>query len=801
MVEIISQIIIHLNCMFCLLFSANKSNVLSVLFPAIITMLGISVTVYVFLEALVERNKTQDFLSSSLMELGKKSNEILLFLLLGFSFFTIVLAGIICILPDSNDFNDSTSIVAEVQNYVYVLLFVASIIDFILNIIFWLKCIRFKKTVLKCIHKKKPHVEKEIENLFYNIQDNIQDKTEYKNNIIDKITEWYGKDNWRAIKYDMFSYQFTMLEHFVDSHLKCGNERLEGKELIIQFNLKFQNNLSEKESDEKELGHRKEQEQAKWMNFLSHESFAKIYFQLGNYRDMVRYLQLHDKTVKDLLIDENILLMFNLVMFKVFTCYLSKISIQKHNQDHGKFKYAIFHNFLLSDSFFTFASFEESTMNRCVLSDSTINDTLFQNMFYRNVTFTNVNLENNKYQNTHIESARFENCGMSFSSFINSDISESFFSNMTGENIRFENTGFKNVSFSDINFHNIRFCYDKLEACKIHDCQFNRVYLKGISWKGIDEIGRESIPLFPAKIIKRKGFLDERDRLWKQIEENTVLNISGILFNESVLYDSSELAWIKMTSGNLCYSDLDSCNISYSYMYGTCFCSSHLVFARMKALVLAESDFDKAKLFKSKWIFVNLYDSLLRDVNATDAVFSLVNFDMADCERSIMSCVICRVCSFHYTNLMHTDLTNARFYKCGFEGSRMSRSKLIGTVFQKCGFKNFVSQYIEIQEGKFTGCHFNDADYSGSHIINTTFHECLFKNANFRVTRCKNVTIENSQIIVHDKEELICLNGVVLKNTIISAGGKELKIRSCELNTRNTKAIMHRLGCRSRSKQ
>lgn len=793
MAEIISQIIKYLNYMLCLLFSADKSNVLSVLFPTIITMLGISVTVYVFLEALVERNKTQDFLSSSLMELGKKSNEILLFFLFGFSFFTIILAGIICILPDSADYNDSISIATEVQNHAYVFLFVASIIDFILNIIFWLKCIRFKKAVLKCIHKKKPHVEKEIENLLYNMQDSIQDKTEYKNNIIEKITEWYGKDNWRAIKYDMFSYQFIMLEHFVDSHLKCGNERLEGKELIIQLNLKFQNSLSE-EADEKELGHRGEQEQAKWMNFLSHESFAKIYFQLGNYRDMVRYLQLHDKTAKGLPIDENILIVYNLVMFKVFTCYLSKVSIQGHNQDHGKFKYAIFNNFSLSDSFFTFASFEESTMNRCILSDSTINDTLFQNMFYRNVTFRNVNLENNKYRNTHMESARFENCGMSFSSFIDSDISESFFSNMTGENIRFENTEFKNVSFLDINFHNIRFRYDKREACKIHDCQFNRVYLKDIRWEGIDEIRRESFPSFPAKIIKRKGFLDERDRLWKQIEENTVLDISKIAFDESVLYDSSELVWIKMDSGNLCYSDLDSCNISYSYMYGACFCSSRLVFARMKALVLAESDFDKAKLFESKWIFVNLYDSLLRNVNATDAVFSLVNFDMADCKRSIMSCVICRVCSFHYTNLMHTDLTNARFYKCGFEGSKMSGSKLIGTVFRKCGFKNFVSQYVEIQEGKFTGCHFNDADYSGSHIINTTFHECVFKNVDFRETRCKNVTMENSRIIVHDKDDLICLNGAILKNTIISAGGKELKIRSCKLNVRNTKAIMDRLG-------
>lgn len=124
----------------------------------------------------------------------------------------------------------------------------------------------------------------------------------------------------------------------------------------------------------------------------------------------------------------------------------------------------------------------------------------------------------------------------------------------------------------------------------------------------------------------------------------------------------------------------------------------------------------------------------------------------------------------------------------------MSGSKLIGTVFRKCGFKNFVSQYVEIQEGKFTGCHFNDADYSGSHIINTTFHECVFKNVDFRETRCKNVTMENSRIIVHDKDDLICLNGVILKNTIISAGGKELKIRSCKLNVRNTKAIMDRLG-------
>lgn len=599
----------------------------------------------------------------------------------------------------------------------------------------------------------------------------------------------------------MFSYQFTMLEHFVDSHLKCGNERLEGKELIIQFDLKFENKLSEKESDEKEPEHRKEQEQAKWMNFLSHEKFAKIYFLLVNYRDMVRYLQLHDKTAKDSSIDENILIMYNLVMFKVFTCYLSKISIQGHSQDHGKFKYAIFHNFSLCDSFFTFASFEESTMDRCVLSDSTINDTLFQNMLYRNVAFKKVNLEKNEYQNTHIESTRFENCGMSFSSFIDSDISESFFSNMTGENIRLENTGFKNVSFLDINFHNIRFRYDKPEACKIHDCQFNRVYLKGVRWEGIDDICREGILSFPAKIIKRKGFLDERDRLWKQIEENTVLDISGILFNESVLYYSSELARIKMTSGNLCYSDLDSCNISYSNMYGACFCSSRMVFARMKALVLAESNFDKATLYESKWIFVNLYDSLLRDVNATNAVFFLVNFDMADCERSIMSCVICKVCSFQHTNLMNTDLTNARFYKCGFEGSKMSRSKLIGTVFRKCGFKNFNSQYVEIQEGRFTGCHFNDADYSGSYIINTTFHECLFKNVNFRETHCKNVTIDNSQIIVHDKEDLVCLNGVVLKNTTISAGGKEQKIRSCKLNTRNTKAILDRLGYRSRSKQ
>lgn len=798
MVEIISQIKIHLECMFCLLFSADKSDVLSVLFPATITMLGISVTVYVFLEALVERNKTQDLLSSSLMELGKKYNESLLFFLLGFSFFAIVLAGIICILPNSTNYNDSKFIAVEVKNYVYILLFAVSIIDFILNIIFWLRCIRLKKTVLKRIRKKKLSVERKIKTLLYKIQDSIQDKTEYKNNIIDKITEWHGEDNWRAIKYDMFSYQFTMLEHFVDSHLKCGNERLEGKELLIQFNIKFENELSEKEYDEKELGHRKAQEQAKWMSFLSHESFVKIYFQLGNYRDMVRYLQQHGKTAKNLSINEDILILYNLVMFKVFTCYLSKISIQGHSQDHGKFKYAIFYNFSMSDSFFTFASFEESTMNRCVLSDSTINDTLFQNMLYRNVTFRNVNLENNEYQNTHIEATRFENCGMSFSFFIDSNISESIFSNMTGENIRFENTEFKNVSFLDINFHDIRFRYDKPKACKIHDCQFNRVYLKGISWEGISEIRMEGLLAFPAKIIEMEGFLDERDRLWKQIEENTVLNISGILFNESVLYNSSELARIKMTSGNLCYSDLDSCNISYSNMYGSCFCSSRLVFARMKALVLAESDFDKAKLYESKWIFVNLYDSLLRDVNATDAVFFLVNFDMADCERSIMSHVICRVCSFHYTNLMHTDLTNARFYKCGFEGSKMSRSKLIGTVFRKCCFINFESQYIEIKEVKFIGCHFNDADYSGSYIINTTFQECLFKNVNFREIRCKNVTIDNSQIIVHDKEDLICLNGVVLKNTTISVGG--LKIRFCKLNIRNTKAIMDKLSYRSRSK-
>lgn len=173
MAEIISQIIKYLNCMLCLLFTADKSNALSVLFPAVIAMLGISVTVYVFLEALVERNKTHDFLSSSLMELGKKSNEILLFFLLGFSFFTIVLAGIICILPDSADYNDSTSIAAEVQNNAYVLLFVALIIDFTLNIIFWLKCIRLKKTVLKCIHKKMPHVKKEIEKFLYSIKDNI----------------------------------------------------------------------------------------------------------------------------------------------------------------------------------------------------------------------------------------------------------------------------------------------------------------------------------------------------------------------------------------------------------------------------------------------------------------------------------------------------------------------------------------------------------------------------------------------------------------------------------------------------
>lgn len=72
---------------------------------------------------------------------------------------------------------------------------------------------------------------------------------------------------------------------------------------------------------------------------------------------------------------------------------------------------------------------------------------------------------------------------------------------------------------------------------------------------------------------------------------------------------------------------------------------------------------------------------------------------------------------------------------------------------------------------------------------------------NFREIRYKNVTIDNSQIIVHDKEDLKCLNGVVLKNTTISAGGKELKIRSCKLNTRNTKAIMDRLGSWSRSKQ
>lgn len=788
--EIIKQTIIQIwNSL--VTHSNTPNGFISVAIPAIIALLGVSLTIYVFLEALIARNIEHDLLLDRLLMMVKRYNEKKLFRLIRLFVCIIILAGImyLCV--------GYCIVRVKTKTGIYVIILICVFIELIGNIDFWFSSIQIKKTTLKLIHKEMPKVERDIKDLLCKMC-NDKDKGRAEDEIVEKITDWYGRDDWEKVGFDKYSYQFSMIENFVNCHLMCGYEKLE-RDLHVQLELKFGKKLEEENfqivnelhmDDEEQIESRKEVALYHWMDFMDHTCFAKVYTELVFYRDIVRYLLLNaSEKAKSMKVDKNILIIFNLVMFKLFTYYLSNGSLQGHRQDYGKYKYTLFCNYTLSNSFLTYTKFENSVMSRCFFLDSTINDALFQDVLYSNVTCENVNMENSIYDNMSIRASRFTNCGMSFSSFKDCKILKSFFSRLAGENISFENVSFNEVDFSDITFREIQFVYSGQSTYQIENCQFRQVYFKGIKW----DIKRNGIPLLPYRILKWSGFMGERDRLWKQIEENTILNIKGVLFDHSTIYESSELTKVDLTGGSLCDSDLDSCYISYSNLYGACFRHSRLIYAKMKALVMEECDLENANLYSSKWQFINFCDAVLKAVNATAARFFLVSFDLTNCERMVMDCTQNQLCSFDSTNLNYATMNKANFYKCKFTGTAMDKVILTESHYNKCKFMNVLLQNAKIQKGEFRKCCLEDVDCTSAHICETKFIGCRVQHVNFKNAYLRNVEIIDSCIHESDIKDIMSLNGVVLRNTVIVVGQKKQYIKYDKMNPEKIEAIIKRL--------
>lgn len=245
---------------------------------------------------------------------------------------------------------------------------------------------------------------------------------------------------------------------------------------------------------------------------------------------------------------------------------------------------------------------------------------------------------------------------------------------------------------------------------------------------------------------------------------------------------------------------------------------------------LCDVNFDKAKLFSSRFNNIDLsqssiyqaqmFNSRLALVNAANVNFGETVLTFSHIEYSgfynsnfrgavLSDCNIYR-CDFSDTNMSNTNFSNSRVYLCNFSNAICNNASFKNIVQrQEVGLKNNEKFSLSFRYATMIGADFSNSDLKTSDFSHTNAKDCNFTKsqilkANFfytmlsssiwNSTKVKNTkfngAVMRDSVFIYVDFAACCFNNCDFSNSIVNSkfiGGKMNNVRFCNVNELNPK--------------
>lgn len=417
------------------------------------------------------------------------------------------------------------------------------------------------------------------------------------------------------------------------------------------------------------------------------EKLAKDYKEIIEYRNLL----LQDSSIEDSTkvgMGDDI----KSVMNRLFQLYLknellTNINISNLNIAEANLSKTSFNNSSLQNISFCGETSLESTDFR----NSTLNHIMFYSKDKKSINEKIFNCENINFSNAKLVDIKFNvDMNLHRSIFENADLSsigELGPSDKEGEPISFFNSIFRKANLSHLEIYNVCFDFSNLSCVRMIDSSIGKSAQKhnNVTFKYSDMTGIDMLRCVIERCNFKNANLETAVLTYAKIDDVTFIEtrLNGTTFAESTISNCSfEKAYC--TDASFKESKINKSSFNYATMLR----------ADMSGATLKKINFEDTVCRDTLWVHTVVSDSNLRR-----CVFSGSRIVGENNNYTVI-----QNCDFSYANFSDSAITNIEFKNCNFVYADFSNVRLVNVTFSNCeGLNTICTTNVWLSNVNYTG--------------------------------------------------------------------------------------------------
>lgn len=651
-----------------------SDNIFPLSVSVLVAVETISITIFIFLKSLLDRNTDERNYSKKIMSSYNKQMSMILEILTIYSIILLVYG-----------FYFYSSRFFEFK-YGYGYWFLGWLIPVFIYTLcsfrFWHKCIDINKSWKIIAQNKINEEEVRVYNLMYSDNDPA---------LINKFNHMECNIEW-----EHFTHLFTKLEEFlvlgIDAHYSVYTDveeqirhYLEQDEKVINSKLNGieAEDLKGEPVFEEIHARRKKLAQAKL-------DIPQLYQSLESYRDFLLVDSLYTGKGMEQ-VKEKIHLTIALKLFyqKVLMEKIRNLVIDGIISENPIFVYIDLYGARLENSVLTGVYFLKAVLARMQIENTNMTIGKYDNVLLKDVRAANSSFLSSEFLFAKIQRTKFIDVEFSNSNFVETEILDSAFLNSNLSDSEFKDTEISRVDFTDTILHNIEFT----GKTSIKDCSFVRAEIN--QWK----IGAEmlkSMQNFTEAVMK--GFrlgdpykcIDASGDIFKgaKIYEGRFKN----LFMEGCIFENCNMTRIEMENVNASSSNMRGVNLYKAKIRG--------VFPELSTKAsFGDCDLTDAIAINADIINTDFRGAICMGMDLSET--KIVGGDWAEArlEKAVISKAHIMKVNFEKTDFTDAVIENTEFIRCDFEDAVFHSTHISKVIFRHCNFRG--TDFEEIKGSGF----------------------------------------------------------------------------------------------------
>ena len=645
-----------------------SDNIFQLSTSVLVAIETISITIFIFLKSLLDRNSDERSYSKKVMgsynEQMSKILEILtidgiLLVVYGFIFYS------------SRFFRFKFEYFHRISGWL-----VPNSIYIGCSIVFWYKCININKVWRKIAEESLIEEEMQIRKLI--APGEISSLIKEISNSTTEI-EWKRYTQW-----------FTKLEEFlllgIDTHYNIytdGDEQIKDRLLqddqnkILGLNDIEEADLKEENIFDKVNQMRKRLEKVDTI-------LPELYQRLENCRDYLLVKTFYTGNTPQEETDETVQNALKLFYQKILIEKFRNLVIEGIIFENPVFTYVDLYGARVENSILTGAWFKNAVLARLQIQNTNLTLGCYDNSILKHVRVDNSSFLSSKFLYTDIRNSKFIDVECSNSSLCKGRIENSAFLNSNLSDTEFKDIKISNVDFTDTILQNVEF-----KGCtSIEDCSFVRAQIS--QWK-----------IQPNMLKPFQNFTEAVLTGFQLGDANTTIDASGDVFKDAVIYEGkfknlimkdcifqgSNMARIEMENVFAEASDMREVNLFGAEIRGD--------FPPVSSVSsFCNCDLTNATAVKAKIINTDFKSAVCTAMDLSETYIHGGNWNKAKMERVVLSNAKIFKVSFEKANFAEAVIENTQFVECIFRGAVFDHASISGAKFKKCVFSDLKFEKI-----------------------------------------------------------------------------------------------------------